>query len=82
MTVERCLQRPSFDVAQDIVDEHVAFEMGDGARLRRRYVGRVTQHEDVVVPLRSYIPLIQYTQQLKKDYSLATPTFGHAADGN
>lgn len=39
-------------------------------------------NEDVVVPLRSQKALLRYTLQLRRETGLATPTFGHAADGN
>jgi len=39
-------------------------------------------NEDVVVPLEKQTELIRYTLQLKKEIGLATPTFGHAGDGN
>lgn len=39
-------------------------------------------NEDVVVPLRAQKELLRYTLRLKKETGLATPTFGHAADGN
>lgn len=39
-------------------------------------------NEDVVVPLNKQAELIRYTLQLKKEIGLATPTFGHAGDGN
>jgi len=39
-------------------------------------------NEDVVVPLSKQAELIRYTLQLKKEIGLATPTFGHAGDGN
>lgn len=39
-------------------------------------------NEDVVVPLEKQAALIRYTLQLKKEIGLATPTFGHAGDGN
>lgn len=39
-------------------------------------------NEDVVVPLEKQAELIRYTMQLKKEIGLATPTFGHAGDGN
>ena len=39
-------------------------------------------NEDVVVPLEKQAELIRYTLQLKKETGLATPTFGHAGDGN
>ena len=42
-----------------------------------------TKHnEDVVVPLEKQAALIRYTIALKKEIGLATPTFGHAGDGN
>jgi glycolate oxidase len=47
------------------------FQMGD-AKL----------NEDIVVPPRRYLELLRYTRQLKKATGLATPTFGHAMDGN
>lgn len=39
-------------------------------------------NEDVVVPLSKQAELIRYTIALKKEIGLATPTFGHAGDGN
>lgn len=39
-------------------------------------------NEDVVVPLEKQAELVRYTLQLKKEIGLATPTFGHAGDGN
>lgn len=39
-------------------------------------------NEDVVVPLEKQAELICYTIALKKEIGLATPTFGHAGDGN
>ncbi|HKK18006.1 MAG TPA: FAD-linked oxidase C-terminal domain-containing protein [Opitutales bacterium] len=39
-------------------------------------------NEDVVVPLKKQAELVRYTLQLKKEIGLATPTFGHAGDGN
>lgn len=39
-------------------------------------------NEDVVVPFENQIPLLNFVEQLGRDTGLATPTFGHAADGN
>ena len=39
-------------------------------------------NEDVVVPLEKQAELIRYTLALKDEIGLATPTFGHAGDGN
>lgn len=39
-------------------------------------------NEDVVVPIQKQAELIRYTIALKKEIGLATPTFGHAGDGN
>lgn len=39
-------------------------------------------NEDVVVPIQKQAELIRYTLALKKEIGLATPTFGHAGDGN
>ena len=39
-------------------------------------------NEDVVVPIEKQYELIRYTLELKKEIGLATPTFGHAGDGN
>lgn len=44
--------------------------------------GDTKLNEDIVVPVESYLPLLKYTLELKKNTGLATPTFGHAADGN
>ena len=45
-------------------------------------MGDTKINEDVVVPLAAYIPLIRMTREVKAGTGLATPTFGHAADGN
>lgn len=39
-------------------------------------------NEDVVVPINKQAELIRYTIALKEEIGLATPTFGHAGDGN
>ena len=39
-------------------------------------------NEDVVVPIEKQAELIRYTLEMKKKIGLATPTFGHAGDGN
>ena len=44
--------------------------------------GNAKLNEDIVVPLRAYLPLLQLTRDVKAATGLATPTFGHAADGN
>ncbi len=45
-------------------------------------LGDTKLNEDIVVPRRSYLDLIRYTLELKAKTGLATPSFGHAADGN
>lgn len=45
-------------------------------------MGDTKLNEDIVVPVQSYEPLIRYTLELKEKTGLATPTFGHVADGN
>ena len=45
-------------------------------------MGNAKLNEDVVVPLNAYLPLIRMTREVKASTGLATPTFGHAADGN
>ncbi len=45
-------------------------------------MGDTKLNEDIVVPISSYLELLRYTLELKKETGLATPTFGHAADGN
>lgn len=45
-------------------------------------MGDAKLNEDVVVPLGAYLPLIRMTREVKAATGLATPTFGHAADGN
>jgi glycolate oxidase len=39
-------------------------------------------NEDIVIPPRAQEELIHFTQELQKTTGLATPVFGHAADGN
>lgn len=39
-------------------------------------------NEDIVVPVDAYDELIEFTLALREETGLATPTFGHAADGN
>lgn len=45
-------------------------------------LGNSKINEDIVVPFQSYESLIDYMLQVKEETGLATPTFGHAADGN
>ncbi len=45
-------------------------------------MGDTKLNEDIVAPMQGYIPLINHTLRLKRDFGLATPTFGHVADGN
>lgn len=45
-------------------------------------LGDTKLNEDIVVPLASQMPLLKHTLELKRKTGLATPTFGHAADGN
>jgi len=45
-------------------------------------LGDTKLNEDIVVPLRSYRALLDYTLELRRETGLGTPTFGHAADGN
>lgn len=45
-------------------------------------MGDTKLNEDIVVPMRSYRELLAYTLQLRELTGLATPTFGHIADGN
>ena len=45
-------------------------------------LGNAKLNEDIVVPLAGYVPLIQFTREIMARIGLATPTFGHAADGN
>lgn len=45
-------------------------------------LGDAKLNEDVVVPIRSYLALLRFTRELRDRCGLATPTFGHAADGN
>jgi glycolate oxidase len=44
--------------------------------------GDAKLNEDVVVPPRAYAALLRYTLALRRSTGLATPTFGHAMDGN
>ncbi len=45
-------------------------------------MGDTKLNEDVVVPIEKQVELIRFTIALKKEIGLATPTFGHAGDGN
>mgnify|MGYP005848228663 CR=1 FL=1 len=45
-------------------------------------MGDTKLNEDVVVPLNNQQALLAHTLELHETYGLATPTFGHAADGN
>jgi glycolate oxidase len=47
------------------------FELGD-AKL----------NEDIVVPMRQYVPFIKFLDSLRKSSGLSIPTFGHLGDGN
>ncbi|MDR2512267.1 MAG: FAD-binding protein [Puniceicoccales bacterium] len=69
-------------------------ETGDSAEAERLWnirrtcsqamflLGNAKLNEDVVVPLSGYVPLLQFTREIMARTGLATPTFGHAADGN
>jgi glycolate oxidase len=45
-------------------------------------LGNAKLNEDIVVPFGSYVPLIRLARRMRETHGLATPTFGHAADGN
>jgi glycolate oxidase len=45
-------------------------------------LGNAKLNEDIVVPFRNYVALIKFTREVRDRTGLATPTFGHAADGN
>ncbi len=45
-------------------------------------LGNRKLNEDVVVPFESQMPLMEFVAELHHETGLATPTFGHAADGN
>lgn len=45
-------------------------------------LGDTKLNEDVVVPLEKQAELVRHALRLKKELGLATPTFGHAGDGN
>jgi glycolate oxidase len=45
-------------------------------------LGDTKLNEDIVVPLRAQHDLIDLVAELREETGLATPTFGHAADGN
>ncbi len=45
-------------------------------------LGDAKLNEDVVVPPRAYVPLLKYARELSRATGLATPTYGHAMDGN
>jgi glycolate oxidase len=45
-------------------------------------LGDAKLNEDVVVPPRAFADLLRYTHQLGRMTGLATPTYGHAMDGN
>ena len=39
-------------------------------------------NEDIVVPAKNFIPLLDAMRKITAETGLATPIFGHAADGN
>lgn len=39
-------------------------------------------NEDIVLPLKSYVPFVHFLEKLKQKHRLAMPTFGHVGDGN
>jgi glycolate oxidase len=45
-------------------------------------LGDAKLNEDIVVPPRAYLALLRYTRALHRATGLATPTYGHALDGN
>lgn len=45
-------------------------------------MGNSKLNEDVVLPADSYEEMLAFTLEIRDRYDLATPTFGHLADGN
>lgn len=68
--------------ARDVEAAETLWTIRRGCSQAMFQLGPDKLNEDVVVPVRAQQDLIQYTLALKSETGLATPTFGHAMDGN
>jgi glycolate oxidase len=71
-----------FYVAQNAAEAESIWHVRRSCSQSMFVLGDTKLNEDVVVPLDKQFELVQKTIQLRDQIGLATPTFGHAGDGN
>jgi len=72
----------AFRAPEDPAEAEALWELRRTCSQAMFALGDAKLNEDVVVPLRSYVALLRFTREVRDRIGLATPTFGHAADGN
>ncbi len=72
----------SYKIADNVDEREKAWSVRRQCSQAMYQLGDTKINEDVVVPLRFQKELIELTEKIKMQTGLATPTFGHAADGN
>ena len=72
----------AFRAPEDPAEAEALWELRRTCSQAMFALGDAKLNEDVVVPIRSYVALLRFTRQVRDRFGLATPTFGHAADGN
>jgi glycolate oxidase len=72
----------AFRAPEDPAEAEALWELRRTCSQAMFALGDAKLNEDVVVPIRSYVALLRFTREVRDRIGLATPTFGHAADGN
>ena len=72
----------AFRAPEDPAEAEALWELRRTCSQAMFALGDAKLNEDVVVPIRSYVDLLRFTREIRARFGLATPTFGHAADGN
>ena len=72
----------AFRAPEDPAEAEALWELRRTCSQAMFALGDAKLNEDVVVPIRSYVALLRFTREVRDRFGLATPTFGHAADGN
>jgi glycolate oxidase len=72
----------AFRAPEDPAEAEALWELRRTCSQAMFALGDAKLNEDVVVPIRSYVALLRFTREIRDRFGLATPTFGHAADGN
>lgn len=73
---------PHHAIAGDDMDADKLWKLRRSCSQAMFRMGQRKLNEDVVVPMDFQIPLLRLTREIACKTGLATPTFGHMADGN